>query len=128
MFLLIASIILGHVIQYFYLPPAAEGGRGWEIIKCLLYVRASVRPSICHVFTYTLISHSFINISPPNLQGMLMAMKTCLCKSLASTKWPPCHLFENHKDALNLEILQLASSNLHKRHMARKTSLIVILA
>ena len=30
--------------------------------------------------------------------------------------------FENHKDALNLEILQLASSNLHKRYMARKAS------
>ena len=37
-------------------------------------------------------------------------------------------LFENHKDALNLEILQLASSNLHKRYIARKASLIVILA
>ena len=30
-------------------------------------------------------------------------------------------------DALNLEILKLASSNLHKRYMARKASLIVIL-
>ena len=37
-------------------------------------------------------------------------------------------LFENHKDALNLEILQLASSNLHKRYMARNASLIVISA
>ena len=32
------------------------------------------------------------------------------------------------KGALNLEIFQLASSNLHKSYMARKTSLIVILA
>ena len=37
-------------------------------------------------------------------------------------------LFENRKDALNLEIFQLASSNLHKSYMARKPSLIVILA
>ena len=36
-------------------------------------------------------------------------------------------LSENHKDVLNLEILQLASSNLHERYMARKVSLIVIL-
>ena len=33
--------------------------------------------------------------------------------------------FENYK---NLEIFQLASSNLHQRYMARKASLIVILA
>ena len=38
------------------------------------------------------------------------------------------YFFENHKDALNLEILQLASSNLHKIYMARKVSLIVIWA
>ena len=31
-----------------------------------------------HVFAYTLISHSFIMISSPNLQAMFMAMKTCL--------------------------------------------------
>ena len=37
-------------------------------------------------------------------------------------------LFQDHKDALNLKILQLASSNLHKRYMARKASLIVISA
>ena len=37
-------------------------------------------------------------------------------------------LFENHKGALNLEIFQLASSNSHKRFMARKASLIVIFA
>ena len=36
-------------------------------------------------------------------------------------------LFENHKGALNLEIFQLVSSNLHKSYMARKASLIVIL-
>ena len=33
-------------------------------------------------------------------------------------------LFEN-QDAQNFEILQLTSSNLHKRYMARKASLIV---
>ena len=60
-----------------------------------------------------------------------MAMKTCLCKILASfSKKNGRHsqLFKNHKGALNLEIFQLASSNLHKSYMARKTSLIVILA
>ena len=41
---------------------------------------------------------------------------------------PSVSPFERHKDALNLEILQLASSNLHKRYMARKDSLIVIVA
>ena len=35
---------------------------------------------------------------------------------------------KNHKGALNLEILQLVSSNLYKSYMARKASLIVILA
>ena len=38
------------------------------------------------------------------------------------------NLFENHKGALNLEIFQLASSNLHKSFLAEKASLIVILA
>ena len=37
-------------------------------------------------------------------------------------------LIENHKIALNLEIFQLVSSNLHKSYMARKASLVVILA
>ena len=55
-------------------------GHGWEIIKHLPYVHASVRSS--H-FCITLISHSFIKISSPNLQGMFMAVKNCLCKSLA---------------------------------------------
>ena len=37
-------------------------------------------------------------------------------------------LFENHQGALNLEIFHLALWDLHKRYMARKASLIVILA
>ena len=37
-------------------------------------------------------------------------------------------LFENHKDALKLEILQLALSNFYKRYMARKARVLVILA
>ena len=39
-----------------------------------------------------------------------------------------CHslLFENHKSALNLEILQLAKSNMHENCMARKASLITL--
>ena len=41
-----------------------------------------------------------------------------------------CHsqLFENHKVVLNLKIFQLASSNLHKKYMPRKASLIVIVS
>ena len=62
---------------YYYLPPAAEG-HVWEIIKCLPYMRESVRPSVRHVFAQTLISHSFIKISSPNMQGMVKAMKTYL--------------------------------------------------
>ena len=68
---------------HIYLPPVTEG-RGWEIIKCLLYVRACICPSIRHVFTLTLISHLFIKISSPNLQGKFMAMKTGLYKILVS--------------------------------------------
>ena len=60
-----------------------------------------------------------------------MAAKT----SVSAKVWPHfekqngCHsqLFKNHKVVLNLEIFQLASSYLHKRYMARKFSLIVIL-
>ena len=37
-------------------------------------------------------------------------------------------LLENHKGALNLEILELASSSMHERYMAKKAILIVILA
>ena len=56
-------------------------------------------------------------------------------KHVCAKYWPHfeeqfvCHsqLFENHKGALNLEILHLASLNMHKRYMARKASLIVIL-
>ena len=59
-----------------------------------------------------------------------MTTKTCLSKI-----WPDfekqngCYsqLFKNHKVVLNLEIFQLASSNLHKRYMARIASLIAIL-
>ena len=61
-----------------------------------------------------------------------MAMKTCLCENfglmLKNTNGRHSQLFEKHKDALNLEILQVASSNLHKRYVARKASLSVILA
>ena len=36
------------------------------------------------------------------------------------------HCLKNYKSALNVIIFQLTSSNLHKRYMARKASLIVI--
>ena len=56
-----------------------------------------------------------------------MAMKTCLCKQkfwLHFEKQNGRHrkMFENHQGALNLEIFQLASLNLHKRYMAKKAS------
>ena len=63
-----------------------------------------------------------------------MAINTCLCTIVCphfkKQNGHHSQLFEKHKDALNLEIrvLQLASSNLHKRYMARKATLIVILA
>ena len=71
----------------------------------------------------------FIKISSPNLQGMFKAMKNVCAKFWPHFEKNGCHcqLFENHKDALNLEILQLASLHLHKRYMARKACLIVIL-
>ena len=58
-----------------------------------------------------------------------MAMKSCLQNFgfiLKKQNGRHGQLFENHKVVLNLEIFQLASSNLHKRYMARKASLIVI--
>ena len=55
------------------------------------------------------------------MQGIFIAMKTCLYKILASFKKNGRHqVFENHKDALYL-ILQLAAI-----YMARKATLIVI--
>ena len=41
-------------------------------------VRVCVSLSVRQVFAKTLIYHSFIRISSPNLQGTFMAMKTCL--------------------------------------------------
>ena len=46
---------------------------------------------------------------------------------ILKNKMAAIQLFKNHKVVLNLEIFQLASSYLHKRHMAGKASLIVIL-
>ena len=57
-----------------------------------------------------------------------MAMKTCLCKIFKKKMAAIANCLKNYKSALNVEIFQLVSSNLHKRYMARKASLIVILA
>ena len=65
--------------EVFYLPPVAKG-HCWEIMKGLPYVRASVHPFVMCLLK-TLISHSFVKIFSPNLQGMFVAMKTCLCKN-----------------------------------------------
>ena len=52
-------------------------------------------------------------------------------KPVSAKFWPhfekQSQLFKNHKVVLTLEIFQLASSYLHKRYMARKAILIVIL-
>ena len=57
----------------FYLPLA----RGWEIMKCLLCmgVCVCVHVCICHIFTQTFISHSFMDISSLDVQRMFMAVK-----------------------------------------------------
>ena len=59
-----------------------------------------------------------------------MAINACLCKNfgliLNNKMAAIANYFENHKGALNLEILRLASSNLHKSYMAKEASLVVI--
>ena len=58
-----------------------------------------------------------------------MAMKTCQCKILASFSKNKMTAIANCLKIIKvLEIFQLVSSNLHKNYMARKASLIVILA
>ena len=62
---------------HFYLPPAATGRM---IIKRLSYLRLSIH----HIFYINLnISFIYKNILT-KFEGMFMAMKTCLCKILAS--------------------------------------------
>ena len=110
----------------YYLPPAAKG-HGREIIKRLPYMRPSVRPSVSS-------SHFSINL---NISFIYEDIFTKFAGNVyvSSKFWPHfekqnsrhSQLFKNHKVVLNLEIFQLASSYLHKRYMARKDSLIVIL-
>ena len=59
-------------------------------------------------------SHSFINISSPNLQGIFMAEQnfTLILKNKIAA------IADCLKIIKKLEILQLTSSNLHKRYMA----------
>ena len=116
-----------YIFIFFYLPPAAEG-RGQEIIKCLPYVRLSVRLSrFCINLNISFIYEYIFTKFAGNVYGY---------ENLSLKKFQPHFekqngrhrlLFENRKGALNLEIFQLASSNLHKSYMARKASLIVIL-
>ena len=49
----------------------------------LQYACVRLHVSVCQVFTQTFMSHLFTKISAPNLQGMFIAVKTCLCKILA---------------------------------------------
>ena len=115
-----------------YLPPATES-RGREIIKRLPYVR----PSICE---YVRLLHFCINLNilfiyediftkfAGNVYGYenlsLQNFSLILKNKMAAL----ANLFENCKGALNPEMFQLASSNLHKSYMDRKASLILILA
>ena len=62
-------------------------GRGQEIIKSLPYLRPCVSPSVCLFVTFVhkpFKTSTFMKISSPNLKGMFMAIKTCLCNILAS--------------------------------------------
>ena len=47
-------------------------------------------------------------------------------KKKKKKKMAAIQLFQGQKDPINLEILQVASSNLPKRYMARKASVILI--
>ena len=118
-----------HLIYKVYLSPTSSR-RPWPGDYKMPCLHASARPSVRSSHFYINLNTSFIKISSPHLQAMFMAIKKCVCKILTSFRKQNgrySQLFENHKDALNLETLQLASSNLHKRYMARKASLIVIL-
>ena len=89
----------------------------------------SVRVCICSFINLN-ISFIYKDILTKFAGNVFTAMKTCLCKILAhyeKQNGRHSQLFENHKVALNFEIFQLASTNLHKRYMPRKASLIVIL-
>ena len=58
----------------------------------------------------------------PVHQGMFMAMKHVCTKfwpHFAKQNGHHSQLFEKHKDALNPEIFQPASSNLHRRYTAK---------
>ena len=84
-----------------------------------------------------ILKHPYISllISPTASECKNSSQDVLAYKSFACEKfWPHfekqngCHsqLFENHELVLYLEILQLAKSNLHKRYMARKATMIVI--
>ena len=74
-----------------------------------------VHVCVCHIFTSTFISHSFVKISSPSLQKMLMAMKTC-AKSFYTYFKKHGRLFEDRWYVLKFKIhvLHLAVSDLHK--------------
>ena len=122
----LAIFQIGVSILDFYLPPAAKGC-GWEIIKHLLCFHASIHSSYFYInlsisFIYKDIFTKFV--------GKVYGYKKHVCAKF----WPHfdkqsgshSQLFKNHKGDLNLEMLQLDSSNFHKIYMAGKASLMVI--
>ena len=116
--------------SFYYLLSAAEG-RGRGIIEHLPYVRTCMRPSVrssrfCinlnisfiyeDIFTkFAGTVYGYENLSLKNFSLILKNKMATIANCLKIVKV-----------LLNLEIFQLASSNLHKSYMARKASLIVI--
>ena len=52
------------------------------------------RVCVCHIFTSTFISHSFMKMSSPNLLRIFTAVKMCLkkfCSHFKKTIWPVGH-------------------------------------
>ena len=73
--------------------------KGWSWEYCEMpSMSACTCVHLSHCFTSSFISHSFMKMSSPNLQRMLMAGKICLKKICPHFKKHAHHrrLFENH--------------------------------
>ena len=108
--------------------PCKNKGRGQEIVKafrtcvclCIRSSRFNISLNILFIYKDIFVNfagnvYGYKNLSLQNfsliLKNKMAAIANCL---------------QNHKVVLTLEIFQLASSNLHKRYMARTTGFIVI--
>ena len=118
------SLIIGAVVQN--VKTDHEKQRLWmRDCKHLPYMCLCIHPCVC-------LSDFNINLNISFIYKDIFikfAGNVCGYKNLSLQKFGLIfsQLFKSHKVVLNLEIFQLASSNLHKRYMARKASLIVIL-